>query len=191
MMLRLLALAMAALVAFSLPAAAHRIVASAYVTDGEIEGEVGFSDGSMAMGNTRVEVLGPDDAPLGETVTDDAGIFRFKASHRIDHTFVVDLGAGHIARVTVAAEDLPASLGEAPVRAAPASSPAPVASPAPAALPANAVEAAVAAQIKPLRKELAQFRNEILLRDILGGLGYILGLTGLGFYFLARRRNRT
>ena len=45
------------------PAAAHKVIASAYPSGPEIEGEIGFSNGDMAK-NATVEVLGPDGTRL-------------------------------------------------------------------------------------------------------------------------------
>ncbi len=50
------------------------------------------------------------------------------------------------------------------------------------------VEKAVARQVKPLRKQIMQLQNSIRLHDVLGGLGYILGLTGLGMWAAARHK---
>ena len=50
------------------------------------------------------------------------------------------------------------------------------------------IEAAVAKRIRPLQRELAQMRESIRLHDILGGIGYIIGIAGVTFYFLGVRR---
>jgi nickel transport protein len=50
-----------------------------------------------------------------------------------------------------------------------------------------AIERAVARQVRPLRKETLAAREAARLRDVLGGLGYILGLTGLGLWWHCRR----
>ena len=41
---------------------------------------------------------------------------------------------------------------------------------------------------RPLRRELQEWRNQERLRDILGGIGYLLGMCGIAFYFLGTRR---
>ena len=65
------------------------------------------------------------------------------------------------------------------------------------------VEAAVSRQVSPLRKQISglqeqvqdqieefkrEMQDQITFRDYVGGIGYILGLTGLAFYFLGVRR---
>ncbi len=53
-----------------------------------------------------------------------------------------------------------------------------------------AIERAVARQVRPLREETQAAREAVQLRDLLGGLGYILGLTGLGLWWHCRRASR-
>lgn len=43
-------------------------------------------------------------------------------------------------------------------------------------------------QIVELRREIHELKNSIRLRDILGGIGYILGLVGIAMYFKAKER---
>jgi nickel transport protein len=47
---------------------------------------------------------------------------------------------------------------------------------------------AIAHQLAALRRDLNEYENELRLRDVLGGLGYILGIMGVVFYFLGVRR---
>ena len=46
-------------------------------------------------------------------------------------------------------------------------------------------------EMRPLRREIAAYREKNDLQTILGGMGYILGLFGLGFYIAARRQLKT
>jgi len=56
---------------------------------------------------------------------------------------------------------------------------------------ASEVEKAVAKKVRPLERELRAFKEEIRFHDIIGGIGYIVGVMGLAFYFLGiRRRDR-
>jgi nickel transport protein len=89
-------------------AMAHALHLDVYVVEGaNIEGEA-YYQGAKAAG-AKVEVFAPDGKKLGETKTNDDGIFTFKAEYRCDHRFVVtDLG--HRASATVPAEDLPDDL---------------------------------------------------------------------------------
>lgn len=182
------------------PAVAHNVVAAVYVAGATIEGEVGFSSGDMAAG-AKVDVFTVDGEPLGTVVTDADGYFVFEATRRVDHVLRINLGAGHVAELEVAAADLPASLpgadgpGGGAVASTVSSSSSSLSPTArvtatqpPAADLQRIIQEAVAAQVRPLRKQLRDYENKVRLRDVLGGLGYILGLTGLGLYLLARRR---
>lgn len=49
-----------------------------------------------------------------------------------------------------------------------------------------AIELAVARQLRPLREELAAARATASLRDLLGGIGYIVGVAGIALWWRAR-----
>jgi nickel transport protein len=164
-----------------LPAVAHGIIASAYMSSTGVEGEIGMSNGHFVPYLT-IKVQTADGAPLGETKTDEDGFFTFVPTQAVDHHFVADLGPGHVATMVVSAADLAAFLGQ-PVAA-------PTANPAPAT---KAVESAQIAQIiqaelRPLRREITELKTHRDLQSILGGLGYIIGVFGVGFYLAARRK---
>ena len=50
------------------------------------------------------------------------------------------------------------------------------------------IGAAVAMRLRPLVREIRDLKDEIRLHDILGGIGYIVGLAGVAFYFLGTRK---
>jgi nickel transport protein len=52
----------------------------------------------------------------------------------------------------------------------------------------SAISEAVRAEIRPLRREIAAYREHNDLQSILGGIGYIVGLFGIGFYVAARKK---
>ncbi|WP_305970622.1 MULTISPECIES: cobalt ABC transporter permease [unclassified Mameliella] len=180
------------LLALPAPALAHKVIAAVFPSGSAIEGEIGFSNGDMAT-DQPVEVYGPDGALLGETVTDANGFFIFEPTEPVAHTFRADLGAGHLAKVTMPAEEVARILGvAAPEPAAPAAATAPAA-PGVALSDADRAEIAriVRDEMRPLRREIAAYREKNDLQTILGGMGYILGLFGLGFYIAARRQLKT
>ena len=91
-----------------LAAWAHGLHLDVYVVEGAtIEGEA-YYHGAKAVG-AKVEVFAPDGKKLGETKTDEEGLFIFKAEFRCDHRFVVT-DSGHRATATIPAEDLPGGL---------------------------------------------------------------------------------
>jgi nickel transport protein len=50
-----------------------------------------------------------------------------------------------------------------------------------------AIEGAVNRQVRPLRAQLIAAEERTRLQDILGGIGYIAGLTGLVLWWRSRR----
>lgn len=52
----------------------------------------------------------------------------------------------------------------------------------------QAIAEAVRDEMRPLRREIAAYREHNDFQTILGGIGYIVGLFGLGFYVAARRK---
>lgn len=179
------------------PAAAHKVVISAWPLGSEIEGEVGFSNGQMAAPGTRIKVFGPDRALLGEAKVGDDGLFRFTPSAAVPHTLRADLGAGHIAETTLPVDELPArAIADAPAvreRNGPAREHAQDAFAA-TTIERDALRALVASavqqEIRPLRRELIRLRETQRLHEIIGGIGYIAGLFGVLFFVYARRARR-
>lgn len=173
------------------PALAHKVIAGVFESGDVIEGEIGFSNGDMASG-TEVIVTGPDGAELGRSVTDADGFFVYTPTSAVAHTFFADLGAGHVAEVTMSAEDVARIMGVAVAENGDSSSASVTqASGSVASLSAEeqqVIAKAVRDELRPLRREIAAYREQNDLQTILGGIGYIVGLFGLGFYMAARRK---
>lgn len=173
----------------STPSLAHKVVASAWIDGNDIEGEVGLSNGEMAANGTPVKVFDLQGNVLGETKVTNEGLFRFTPTKPIAHHFSANLGAGHVANVIVNPDELPQGLktnNPAPQMMQKPSQPS-VSSDEIATLVAKAVRK----EVQPLRKEIAQYKEKNDMQSILGGIGYILGLTGIIFYIAARRKEST
>ncbi len=180
------------------PAQAHKVIAGVFASGDALEGELGFSNGDMAA-DTLVEVFDENGTKLGETTTDGDGFFVYMPTQAIPHVFKADLGAGHVAEVAVPVADLPRSLREGPSPPAEATagiSPEETPSPSsPPATPSVTDEAlrdlvinAVKDQVRPLRREISAYKESQDLQSVLGGIGYIVGLTGVVFFMMARRK---
>ncbi|WP_298904978.1 cobalt ABC transporter permease [uncultured Aliiroseovarius sp.] len=182
-----LILAMAAPV----PALAHNIISSVFPSGSDIEGEIGFSSGDMAT-DLLVEVFDEAGNKLGETVTDADGFFVFTPTQPVTHIFRGDLGAGHVAEVMMPAAEVAGLMGqEAAASKAAASVAAPTATAGLSGLSDQAraeLATMIRTELRPLRQELSAYKNKNNLQTVLGGLGYIAGLFGLGFYIAARRK---
>lgn len=177
-------------------AEAHKLRIFAFAESGEIRGTVFFGGNVKARG-ARVIAIGPDDRILAETNSDEDGTFAIPVVERVDHRIVADARDGHRAEAWVRASELPAglrALGAARARPAEAAAPS-AGSVSPTATPSVAeveriVEAAVARQVAPLRADIESYEDQVRWRDVAGGLGYILGVTGLALSLVARRRRR-
>lgn len=178
-------------------AQAHRISVYAYVEDGQIKGE-GYMPGGGKVSNQKVQVLEAGGKVLAETKTNPDGAFSLplpKAKPPL--TLVLVAGAGHKATYELKAADLgvapaPASAAAGEQQAASAAKPVaqPVAAPQDLA---PQIKKAVEQAVAPMRAQLAEMAlrsNEASLKDIVGGLGWIVGLLGLAAYFKARKMAR-
>ena len=173
-----------------LPVLAHKVIAAVFPSGNAIEGEIGLSNGTMA-GGLEVTVTGPQDEILGQTVTDDDGFFLFTPTRPVAHRFRADLGAGHVADVTMPAADVAAILGQPVATAAQATPPATSVAASPSEMSdadRQQIAEIVRDEIRPLRREIAATREHNSFQSVLGGIGYIVGLFGIGFYIAARRK---
>jgi len=136
---------------------------------------------------------------LGRTTTDDQGKFTLAAREHVDLYLTVVTPDGHVCTHPIHASDLPESL---PMNAPTTTSDVKVV---PSPTDHTAVPAAAAGkeselatienrlvelttQFKLLRRQVADSDERLRLRDILGGVGFILGISGVAFYMKARRR---
>lgn len=162
------------------PALAHKVVMDVYQSGAVVEGELGFSDGTMSQ-DTLVEVFDASGAKVGETKTDTKGVFTFKPAAPGALSFRANLGAGHIGTASLETEGAPAAPAEAAADA-------PAAAGVDSAQLAQIVGEQVRREMKPLRQEIVEYKEKNNLQTILGGIGYIVGLFGIGFYVAARRK---
>jgi nickel transport protein len=179
----------AALALGAAPALPHGLEVFAYADGARIEGAARFAGGTA--GGIRILVKDRAGTTLAELTPSTDGSFTYEARRAAEHLVVAESADGHRAEWRVTADELaagfPSSRGGPGIGAAP-----------PSAVPAAAldplVEAAigraVARQIAPLRRELATARRQARLQDVLGGIGYILGLAGLGLWWRGRRPER-
>lgn len=190
--------ALASLVVIALApfAWAHGINLFATVQGTTIDGTLIYADGTPARGAT-ITAFAPDGSSIGEATTDDTGRFTFEARYHCRHRLVGDVGQGHRGLYTIPEDELPDSL-PAPGAAVPtpsaAAAEAPSANPTPGAGPIpddfdQRLEAAVARQLGPLRKQLNHYETTIRVRDVMGGIGYLFGLAGI-VVIVKSRKNR-
>jgi nickel transport protein len=187
---------------------AHKVNMFASAEGNVISGSVYFTTGGNPK-NAVIFVQDKDGTLIREITADEQGQFTFTAEARQDYVFVLELADGHRTSFTVKAEELsetlPSSESEAPsetheqrISAETAQQASPGAAESAPANPNNSqlsaeelekiVDKAVARQVRPLREQLDHYEAKIRLHDILGGIGYIIGLMGLGYFLRARKK---
>ena len=189
-------LAMSAFV--SIPALAHRATVFAWV-EGDTVHVIGKFSGGRKSKNALIEVYDAKGNLLHTGNTDSEGKMVFKAPEKSDLKIVLRAGMGHRAEWTVRADEFEDnSHPEQPGTAASISKkPAiPIADPADNPLSAEQVktlvEQALDRKLEPIMQILSETRQSgPTVSDILGGLGYILGLVGLGAYIQFRRNKNS
>lgn len=175
-----------------MPVYAHNVVGGVYAIGDQIEGEIGFSNGDMAAEGTEIKVSDTQGNLLGTVATDSEGLFVFTAQQRIDHQFFANLSSGHVLELVLPADELPESLpgGNAVSNADMAQTSTPVNFSGDQVALQQMIEKAVAKQVKPLRKELAEYKEKASLQDVIGGIGYIFGLCGIGIWWRQRQLDK-
>ena len=188
------ALLAAALVFFQTPdARAHRATIFAWVEGDTVHTVSKFSGGKRVRAGTVI-VRDVEGNRLLEGKTDGQGEFDFPVPTRPGPEIELLAGAGHRGQWTIPAEELgagPSGGGSAAVpKSETAKPPAKeVHGSGPTAVEiAQALDRALDDKLKPLMRMLAEQQDRgPTLRDILGGIGYILGLVGIAAYMHARR----
>lgn len=158
-----------------------------------IEGEAYFVGSGPAAG-VDVTLTDADKKLLQSGKTGPDGHFALPASGAGDITVTVDAEDGHIAHFTIAGSDLDPSPAATPAVAAPAapstaggSAPAVAAAP---FVPMADLEIAVARKVAPLAAQIDALQSALRIQDIVGGIGYIVGIFGLVAFLKSRRPSK-
>lgn len=184
---------------------AHGLQVFAAADADVIRGSAYFSGGAPASG---VDVLIEDGAGrlIAELTSGADGVFHFPISVVADHRVVARTSDGHRAEWLVRGAEFGSALvgvsrdGTAGKLEPDAGGAGPRSIQEPARRPDTAIadtagvdpvlvatiERAVAGQLRPLREELATARYRAGLQDLLGGIGYIIGLAGIALWWRVR-----
>ncbi len=192
-------------------ALAHKVSVFAYVEGDEIVVE-GFFGGKSKCRECQVAILDATGKKLVETKTDSTGTARIKISDlgsfegRLNVSLVA--GEGHIAQYPLDPADLPGTdskavdsgTGSKPPAQASAPQPVPAAAERPAVAQelAGALDKSLEKRLDPIVKKLGKLERMLLemqdqgptVKDIVGGIGWILGIVGIAAFFLSRNGKR-
>ncbi|MBD5539340.1 MAG: cobalamin biosynthesis protein CbiL [Desulfovibrio sp.] len=192
-------------------ALAHRVNIFAWLEGENIVVECGFNRAAPVRGGLVTVYDATDGKELLQGRTNDRGVFVFAVPEPVRHAhglrIEINAGEGHVNDWTMTAAEIneardlshgflqPAqgTTASAPATAVTSVVPAPEAPAAHAPLTAPEVRAIVAesvnAGLAPIRRELAALSSPgPSVRDVVGGLGWIMGLVGIACWFLARRK---
>lgn len=186
----------------AIPAHAHRVVVFAWVEGDSVHTESTFSNGRAVQGAT-IEVYDDTDTQLLTGITDDQGRFAFPVPAKGDLKVVVNAGMGHTAHWILAADKIDRIADRDPdptpaISTEALSGVAEHAASAPHAGSASCVDAKAVEQIvqNALDNRFAALEVRLAAqqpsqwREVVAGLGYILGLVGLAAYMRNRRDNQ-
>jgi nickel transport protein len=183
-------------------AEAHFLKVFATATGAEVSIRAYFPPDQPAAG-AKVLVFAPDDSVVERLTTDAEGRCTFTARYRMNHRIDVKTADYHGGRFTLKENELPETLPAFTSGAKPTPDSDLVTrdvnqQPIPAGTEPTddttelekAVERAVARQIAPLREQVDELESKYRARDILGAVGFIIGVSGIVALLSARRRAR-
>jgi nickel transport protein len=180
---------------FSQPAFAHKVNIFAYSEGDTVYSESYFNDGKKCH-NSLIEVFDSKGNKLLEGKTDEEGRFSFKVPAKDDLKIVLTASMGHKNEYILAADEIEGAAGDQAAEApAPEAQP-PAASPAENAAAARVdtaqlqkiVDESLDRKLKPVITKLTRLEQHgPSVSEILGGIGYILGLMGIIMYFKSKR----
>ena len=183
------------------PAFAHRVNVFAWVDGDTVHTESSFG-GKKPVRGGEIVVYNADEKELVKGTTDDEGLFSFKVPEKTELTVILNATMGHKAQWKIAADEL----GGVPEKEAPpeskdrnkenAGQSSPETTPTVAVAPGlteedlrRIVTEVVDAKTKPIVKIITDAtQSGPSFRDVLGGIGYIIGLFGIAAYVQSRKK---
>jgi len=187
---------------------AHKVNVFAYVEGEKIYTESYFNDGKKCI-DSKIEVFDNQGNKLLEGLTDKEGKFSFEvSSENGDLKIVLTASMGHRAEYTIRTDELRDTMGsieesiEKPIfsekrdessLAEMISEEKEAISPEISSLDLNEIrsliEDALDEKLKPIMTEIKKSQEDkISPTEIIGGIGYIIGIFGIIAYFLSRKR---
>jgi nickel transport protein len=186
------------------PCHAHRVNVFAWVEGDTVHTESSFPGGRQVKEGKIAVYDDQTGQKLLDGQTDEAGKFSFKVPRQSPLRIELTAGMGHKNEWIVRAEEIAAGGGgmAQPPETGRASGPAVPKTGDALAVPASTaavdamqlektVERVLDRKLTPLMKMMAESRrHRTTFQDVIGGIGYIIGLAGLGAYIHYRRKIR-
>ena len=172
---------------------AHKVNIFAYVEGDKVYTESYFSDGKKCV-ESKIEVFDNQGDKVLEGLTDEEGAFSFEIpSGDGDLKIVLTASMGHRAEYIIRADELGdvAGLIEEKIEE-PVSAVSPEVSSVDLKEMQSLIENTLDEKLKPIIREMREIRksqeDRISPTEIIGGIGYIVGIFGIIAYFLSRKR---
>lgn len=166
---------------------AHKVNLFAYAEGNKVVVEGFFTDGKVAE-NAQIQVFSPAGDRLVEGQADGEGVFVFEVPEVTDLRISLYAGMGHRAEFTLPADEIRGAMAVAG-ETANAGAEAPAAGTS-VATDSAAIEAmvrqAVSEATLPLVRNMSELSDRRTASDIIGGVGFIVGIVGVFFYLRAR-----
>jgi nickel transport protein len=170
------------------PANAHKVIVFAWVEGDTVYTESKFSGGRKAK-HAIVEVYDGQGNKLLDGKTDENGEFSFKIPKEAEMKVVLLAGTGHRGEWTIPIEEIQGVPRQPVKNETEAGKKSAASSGLSESDIERIVDTALDRKLKPLLRMLAESRTRgPSVSDIIGGIGYILGLVGLGAYVHYRRK---
>ena len=172
---------------------AHKVNIFAYVEGDKVYSESYFNDGKKCI-DSKIEVFDNQGNKLLEGLTDKEGEFSFEVpSEDGDLKIVLTASMGHRAEYTISTDELSSAAGlikEEPEE--PVSLISPETSLVDLKEIQSIIEDTLDEKLKPIMREMIEIKksqeDKISPTEIIGGMGYIIGIFGIVAYFLSRKR---
>jgi len=178
------------------PLHAHSVYIYAWVEGDTVYTESYFGSNKRVMGGL-VKVFDPSGKKLLEGKTNEQGEFSFKIPEKTDLRIVLDATMGHGAEFILRAGELPGVAGtrkqevEKEIEKRDSQEIAPTPVQADVEQIRTVMEKVLDSRLNPIIRSLAKIQEEKGpgMTEIVGGIGYIVGIMGLVLFFRGRKRN--
>ena len=172
---------------------AHKVNIFAYVEGKRVYTESYFNDGKKCV-DSKIEVFNNQENKLLEGLTDGEGMFSFEAPSEDvadgDLQVVLTASMGHRAEYIIPVNELRGVTEPAQEKPEePASKVSPEISSLDLKEIQSLIEDTLDEKLKPVMREIKKFQEDrISPTEIIGGIGYIIGIFGIIAYFLSRKK---
>jgi len=174
----------------NIPVFAHKVNVFAYMEGDKIYSESYFNDGKKCV-DSKIEVFDNQGNKLLEGLTNAEGAFSFEVPQEDgDLKIVLIASMGHRAEYTISADELGDTVGSVKEKL---EEPVSVVSPEVSSFDLKEIQSLIEdvldKKLKPIMREIKKSQEDkISPTEIIGGIGYIIGIFGIAAYFLSRKR---